>query len=192
MERGETRTDTGQGLRVVQVGTHALKAGSRSKLWMRLAAQRGPANSGGGRHRGSIFRLIVGTALMERDDGLVCPSWDDRRGSAPREVRGRERHLEVAVSAVIGDMPFLWPPVEDNPGPDSLRGTIERYAIALLSNYRRPTLDPPSHSWLGQYCNWGRVQISGLWNSEHVDATYEPTFVDTLARLVGRVGSQAC
>ena len=57
--------------------------------------------SGGGNHRGSIFRLIVGTALIERD-GLDCPTWDNR-GTVSREVRERERHLETAVSKVIGE-----------------------------------------------------------------------------------------
>ena len=192
MERDEVRTDTGQGLRVVRVGTHALNAGARSKLWQRLASHRGSANSGGGNHRRSIFRLIVGRALMERDDGFACASWDNGRGSAPREDRTRERPLEMAVSAVIGEMPFLWLPVEDAPGPDSLRGNIERNAIALLSNYRRTPLDPPSDSWLGHHCNREKVKLSGLWNSEHVDTTYEPTFVATLAGLVERVGSQSC
>ena len=32
-------------------------------------------------------------------------------------------------------MPFLWLEVPDPPGPDSLRGYIERNAIVLLSNY---------------------------------------------------------
>ena len=192
MERGELRTDTGEGRRVVRVGTHALRAGSKTQLWTRLRSHRGPASSGRGNHRGSIFRLLVGTALMEREGGFVCPTWDDGRGSAPRDVRERERHLEVAVSTVIGDMPFLWLPVQDSPGPDSLRGYIERNAISLLSNYRRLTVDPPSDSWLGHHCNRERVQLSGLWNSNHVGGTYEPTFVDTMARLVDRVETQAC
>ena len=32
-ELGELRTDTGMGLRIVRVGTHALKSGSGTKLW---------------------------------------------------------------------------------------------------------------------------------------------------------------
>lgn len=44
MESGEVRTDTGQGLRVVRVGTHALNAGSKTKLWDRLATHRGSAS----------------------------------------------------------------------------------------------------------------------------------------------------
>jgi hypothetical protein len=66
-EQGEDRSDTGDGPRVVRVGTHALKAGSRSKLWGRLSQHRGPAKTGGGNHRGSIFRLIVGAALINRE-----------------------------------------------------------------------------------------------------------------------------
>ena len=139
-EPGEVRTDTGTGPRIVRIGTHALKVGSRTTLWNRLSQHRGPMRSGGGNHRGSIFRLIVGTALIERD-GLDCPTWDNR-GMVSREARERERHLETAVSKVIGEMPFLWLAVEDAPGPASLRGFIERNAIALLSNRGKQPIDP--------------------------------------------------
>ncbi len=52
----ENRTGSGSEPRVVRVGTHALKAGSQSTLWGRLAQHRGQGNTGGGNHRGSIFR----------------------------------------------------------------------------------------------------------------------------------------
>ena len=186
MEPSETRTHSGRGPRIVRVGTHALKAGSGTKLWNRLSQHRGVVRSGGGNHRGSIFRLIVGTALRERD-AIDCDSWDDRRGTAPREVRERELPLERAVSQVIRNMPFLWLSVGDEPGPQCLRGFIERNAIALLSNYGKPPIDPPSDSWLGSYCTREKVRTSGLWNSNHVDESYDPAFLDTLASLVERV-----
>ena len=66
-EAGESRSDTGEGLRVVRVGTHALRAGGSTTLWSRLSTHRGQVRSGGGNHRGSIFCLIVGTALIGRD-----------------------------------------------------------------------------------------------------------------------------
>ena len=47
-EAGEDRSDTGSGPRVVRVGTHALKPGSRTQLWSRLSRHKGPARSGGG------------------------------------------------------------------------------------------------------------------------------------------------
>ena len=55
-------------------------------------------------------------------------------------------------------MPFLWLAIEDTAGPDSLRCYIERNSIALLSNYEKPPLDPPSRHWLGHYCDRERVR----------------------------------
>ena len=85
-------------------------------------------------------------------------------------------------------MPFLWLAVDDEPGPESARGFIERNAIALLSNFGRNLLDPPSASWLGQVCDRERVRRSGLWNSNHVDETHDPRFLDVMAKLVADMG----
>ena len=81
-------------------------------------------------------------------------------------------------------MPFLWLAINDEPGPASRRGYIERNTIALLSNYGKPPLDAPSGHWLGHDCNRERVRISGLWNSNHVDEAYDPAFLDVLATFV--------
>lgn len=85
MEEGERRTDTGEGLRIVRVGTHALKAGSGTTLWGRLSQHKGQEKSGGGNHRGSIFRLLVGSTLLKAG-GMSCPTWgvDSRQLSATR------------------------------------------------------------------------------------------------------------
>lgn len=178
-EDGEVRGQSGNGPRVVRVGTHALKSGSRTSLWKRLSQHKGVALSGGGNHRGSIFRLIVGRALLERE-GLESESWDNRQSTAPRGVRLAELHIEQLVSGVIGAMPFLWLDVGDDPGAESERGIIERGSIALLSNWQKEPIDPPSSSWLGNYCNRERIRSSGLWNSNHVDEAYDPNFLDVL------------
>lgn len=182
MEEGEVRTETGGGPRIVRVGTHALKAGSKTKLWTRLKQHKGTVRSGGGNHRGSIFRKIVGAALIQKES-LEYPTWG-KGDSAPREIRKYEQPLERKVSTMIGDMPFLWIAIEDEPGPDSLRGYIERNAIALLSNYGKQPVDPPSPLWLGRHCDREKVRNSGLWNSNHVDETYDPAFLDVLQRLI--------
>ena len=182
-ETGQERTDSGGGPRVVRVGTHALKAGAVSTLWSRLRQHRGTAATGGGNHRGSVFRWIVGAALIVKD-GPDCPSWE--KGRVPTEVRKAEHPLEQVVSKAIGCMPFLWLPVEDEPGPQSERGYIERNAIALLSNRREQRLDPPSSTWLGLSCSKEKVQESGLWNSNHVDEDYEPAFLGTLETWIER------
>ena len=184
-EHGENRSDSGAGPRVVRVGTHALASQSGTTLWNRLSQHRGQAKSGGGNHRGSIFRLLVGTALIAKH-GSDCPTWG-RGNSATAPIRASEASLEREVSQVIGAMPFLWVAIDDPPGADSQRGYIERNTIALLSNYSRPALDPPSRDWLGHYCNRERVRKSGLWNSRHVDEAYDPAFLDRLGQLVSRM-----
>lgn len=184
-EAGELRSGSGTGPRIVRVGTHALAAGSRTTLWNRLSQHRGNAADLRGNHRGSIFRLLIGTALM-RDDGSVHPTWG-QGNSAPAEIRAGEAALEIAVSRRIGEMPFLWLPVTDEPGPSSLRGTIERNSIGLLSEFGREPVDPPSTRWLGYRSDRARVRQSGLWNSNHVDESYEAGFLDVLERLIDAV-----
>ncbi len=186
-ETGEVRTDTGEGPRIVRIGTHALIAGGKTTLWNRLSQHRGSANSGGGNHRGSIFRLITGGALI-RQNGYNSQTWG-KGNNAPKEVKEREHPLEQAVSAVIGDMPLLWLAVDDEPGPTSLRGYIERNAIALLSNYGREPVDPPSPKWLGHHSDREKVRESGLWNNNHVDESYDPAFLDRLESLIERMGA---
>ena len=81
-------------------------------------------------------------------------------------------------------MPFLWLKVDDPPGPDSLRGYIERNAMGLLSNYRRqPIIDPPSENWLGNWSDKIEIQESGLWNVNHVEEEYDPQFLEDFGQL---------
>jgi hypothetical protein len=161
-EAGENRSHTGTGPRIVRVGTHALKKDATSSLWGRLSQHRGQLQSGGGNHRGSSFRLTVGTALIAKHHYDV-PTWDNRKPAAPADVRAAELALEREVSKTIGAMRFLWLAVNDDPGEKSARGLIERKAIALLSNFGKDAIDPPSPTWLGHYCNRQRVRASGLW-----------------------------
>lgn len=181
-EHGEIRSDSGSGPRIVRVGTHALKSGSGTKLWTRLSQHKGQPSTGGGNHRGSILRLIVGAALAaENGDGF--PTWGSGN-TAKGHVRKTELALEKEVSAFIGKMPLLWIAIDDDAGPESLRGYVERNAIALLSNYGKSALDSPSKGWLGHKSDRERVRASGLWNQNHVDENYAPDFLDRFDQLV--------
>jgi hypothetical protein len=165
-EPGERRVD-GDTPRVTRVGTHALTATSRTRLWNRLAQHRGSvggSNPGGGNHRGSVFRLHVGTALIARDGWPEAASSWGRGSSASREVRDLEVPLEQAVSRHIGHMQVLWFDVSDR----EARGALERGLIALLSNAEREPVDPPSDRWLGRYADRDAIRRSGLWNVNHV------------------------
>lgn len=181
-EPGERRQESGDGLRVVRVGTHALTKEPGTRLWTRLRQHKGPEKTGVGNHRGSIFRLILGTALIARNN-CEFPTWAIKKLSKGVS-RLSEQSLEREVTEVITNMPFLWLAVGDSAGPMSLRGYIERNSIALLSNYHRTQLDTSSSTWLGRLCDRERVRNSGLWNSEHVDERHSPKFLDVLDRLV--------
>ena len=193
-EPGESRSSSGTGNRVVRVGTHALKEGSRSTLWQRLSQHRGNAKGDGGNHRGSVFRQLVGVALAHRGACPLPPSWGvcsdsgkaaQRLGLASRAaVTDMEADLERRVSEYIGQMPFLWLNVPDAPGPQSARGRIERNAIALLSHARTPAVDQPSANWLGLHSDRARVRASGLWNNNHVDEDGSAEFLSEMAELV--------
>ena len=121
-------------------------------------------------------------------DRLSCRTWGNG-SSAPAEIRQSERELEAHVSRVIGQMSLTWLDVDDEPSPSSLRGYIERNSIALLSNFNAEAADPPSPDWLGGQCNRLRVKQSGLWNQNHVDERYDPSFLDTFECLVEQTGN---
>lgn len=186
-EIGEDRSDTGVGPRIVRVGTHALSEGSGTKLWGRLAQHKGIVKTGGGNHRGSIFRLIVGTALIKRH-GYTSRSWGSG-STALATIRKKEEQIEAEVSKVIRSMPFLWLAIDDEAGSGSLRGYIERNSIALLSNFEKAPLDPPSRRWLGRHCNREKVIKSGLWNQNHVDEDYDPAFLNKMRTLISKMAA---
>ena len=175
-EQGQTRHERGSGLRVVRVGTHALGDGSRSTLGQRLRQHRG-GRSGSGNHRGSIFRLLIGEALMLGDIEPRCRSWGIKGearlaaaslGALLNEIKAAESPIEMAVSRYIGAMPVVWIGIDDDPGPGSARGRLERNSIALLSNVDRVPVDPASPTWLGHHSGRPLVRASGLWNQNHV------------------------
>lgn len=181
---GEFRSDSGYGPRVVRVGTHAVAKKSRTTLWNRLIAHRGNDSDGGGNHRGSVFRELVGQALIARYNKVDCRSWG-MGNSANAKTRLDELPLEQMVSAYIRNMPFLWLAVPGESRPDNLRSYIEKNCIALLSNFEADLeLDKRSVNWLGQHAPSEKVEKSGLWNRDYVEADYEPNFLSVFEELI--------
>jgi len=177
-EPGETRL-LGLGLRVVRVGTHALVEGQCSTLWSRLRQHRGSASSDGGNHRGSVFRKLVGSALINRRD-MVCESWSKGKNTA-KELRLLECESERCVSQTMSRFQLLWLPV----GESRMRGYIERNSIALLSSYRADLgMDSASSKWLGRSSGFEKCVKSGLWNSNHVDELWDSDFPKKFTELV--------
>lgn len=194
-EPTEFRGDSHESPRIVRVGTHGLKLGAKSTLVGRLRQHRG--SDSGGSHRGSVFRALVGQALLERGGLPECQSWGvaSARGEASRKlqitietIKKIEAPIEKAVSNFLGILPVLWVDVSDAPGADSARGYVERNSIALLSNFGKTPIDPPSASWLGNQSDRSRVKQSGLWNNNHVEENYDRQFLNDLERYIERTG----
>ena len=143
--------------------------------------------AGGGNQRGSIFRLHVGAALLARE--RVHLSWWGVGSSAPEDLcnnaskRAEEAAWEQRVSAYIGAMPVLRVDVLDEAGTCSKRSSIERSAIALLSNQFAP-VDQASDGWLGRHSPHLEIRASGLWNLKHVTEAYVPGFLDAFEKCV--------
>jgi hypothetical protein len=179
-EPGEVRASPLSGSRVVRIGTHALKRGSRTTLWNRLSQHRGQ-KSGRGNHRGSVFRRHVGAALQNRQPAVFpVPTWG-QGSTASRDVRLAETELESAVSRHIAAMQVVSVSIPDLPGPESDRGFVERNAIGLLSGCRE---HGASVDWLGRDCPSEAVRASGLWNVNHVGERVDPAFLEVFARYV--------
>ena len=94
-----------------------------------------------------------------------------------RDGRGAEAPVEQAVSAYLATLSVVCFAVDDEPGPDSKRGLIEQNLIGLLSSYGKESIDPPSQTWLGHSSKHPLVAGSGLWNQQHVEASYDPQFL---------------
>lgn len=181
-EQGEVRTtDIGMN-RVVRVGTHTVSRGSKTTLWQRLRTHRGTSELTGN-HRGSIFRLHVGAAILAKsgDSGNI-PTWGVGQ-TASADVRKSEVEIEREVSRYIGSLTLLWLAVGDEPSAASDRSYIERNAIALLSGATGP-LDLPGKRWLGRYSSRDAIRRSGLWNINYVTDDYDQRFLDVLAEYV--------
>ena len=193
-DENELRQDSGIGPRVVRVGTHALTVDSMSTLGQRLGQLRG-ARNGGGNHRGSIFRNLVGQAILAGNGVPPCPSWgiasDLTKASAVmgadrRLIASSEKLVENGVSNYLATLTLTYLDINDEPGANSKRGFVERHAIALLSNHDRVALDAPSIAWLGHVSNRELVRRSGLWNQRHVTETCAEEFLNVFETLTGK------
>ena len=157
-------------LRVVRVG-------KSTTLCNRLLQHKGN-KSGGGNHRASIFRLLVGTALLAKNQ-RQCIGWDIN-GPPSRGMPIARPEVERWVTGTLGQMWVLWLPIKNK----AKRNFIESNAIALLSNYSKITVDCPSWGWLGYHCTRPKVRKSGLWNQDYVGRPYDQKFLTELGKLI--------
>jgi hypothetical protein len=153
--------------RVVRIGTHAAIANSKATLYDRLSNHKGSKDLMG-KHRGSVFRKLIGYSLIYKDN-LTFPHWGDKSKKGDKSITLSEKPLEKIVSTYLYTLPFT---VLEIPGPsskDNDRAFIEKNSIALLSNYDRKPIDKHSQNWLGLHSKDPKIIGSGLWNSAYVE-----------------------
>lgn len=180
-DENELRTGSNEP-RIVRVGAHAVKkVGGKATLWERLKQHRGIIRTGGGYHRKSVFRLLVGEAInILNDPEEKVATW----GKTDMGVREDEHRLEMRVSEYIRGLPFVFMRVDpESDGREHIyendRMYLEQNIIALLSNINRGDGgDKPSPNWLGNHSGREKVRTSGLWNNEYVDNEYNPIFIE--------------
>jgi len=164
-DKNETREKSND-LRVVRVGTHAAQAKSKATIKERLSQHKGPENLFG-RHRASVFRELVGYALINKDNHPQN-KWGIRED---KSMLKSEKVLEKNVSLYLRDLSFTILEIEGEASKYNDRAYMERNSIALLSNYNRLAIDPSSANWLGRFTKKDKIIKSGLWNSNYVDIT---------------------
>jgi len=181
-EKGELRNNNEP--RVVRIGTHGISKGSKTTLWNRLKTHKG-TNEGFGNHRGSVFRKLIGQALINRDhlkDKYI--NWGIGN-NATKDIKEIEKPLEYRVSEIIGEMPFLFLEIKGEASSNNMRAFIETNTIALLSNVnKQQPIDKPSKDWLGLFTKNKKIINSGLWNRNDVDKKYDPFFLDKLDEFI--------
>ena len=155
-EDGETSRHAPSG-RIVRVGNHP---GSVGGLVRRLR------NHYSGRKNGSVFRRLLGGALIRRRDPdslCLAPSpgkghWEHQNDKACE----RCQPLEEEVSQLLrSSFRFRCVMVEDREERNELEA-------ALVATLAACPVCGPSTSWLGRYAYSDKVRSSGLWNSQFV------------------------
>jgi hypothetical protein len=176
-EEGETSGHAPQG-RIVRVGNHPL---SQDSLKRRLRMH----YSGG--KNGSVFRRLLGGAIMRRAD-RNNPCLKPGPGQGHWEKQGM--HICESCKPIEGKVRehlrnsfwFRCIEIEER----GLRNTLEKKLIATIS------LCPvckPSANWLGKFAYPLNVQNSGLWNSDYVfdqDEILDESEIQRLAEIIER------
>mgnify|MGYP004512993149 CR=1 FL=1 len=168
--------------RIVRVGTHAVSKGSKTTLWDRLKTHKG-TEKGDGNHRGSIFRLHVGNAIINRDR-LLCDTWGIGQ-NAKKDIREKEKYIEQLVSDYIGQLGVVVLDIDDMPCATSDRAYVEKNAIALLSSINS-SFNFSTLNWLGNWNPRDEIKDSCLWNINYINSDYDSNFLDILEQYASK------
>ena len=166
-ERGETVKWRGKVVdRIVRVGTH-MKDGRFKK---RIRQHYGNVKSLHGNKNGSVFRRVLGGALLRKDDpnDPRLKDWETQGGPSFAEVE--ERTSQVLRSN------FTFCCLRVDSGEE--RKNLESGLIGLLAQH---PLAKFSEEWLGKYAASEEIKRTGLWNTQHVNG--DPLLFEEFQRV---------
>lgn len=141
--------------RIVRIGTHRKDGRFRKRIQQHY----GNVHSFGGNKNGSVFRKHVGGALLRRSNStdLRLGEWLTQGGSSFIDV-------EIMVSRLLRQN-FTFSCIRIDRERERL--SLEKELIALVA---RHPLGEPSSEWLGKHAVSEKINHSGLWNTQHIDA----------------------
>ena len=158
-EQGEESAHAPEG-RIVRIGNHPRRNGRlKVRLQEHFRSSRNAKN-------GSVFRRIVGGALLRKNDpggSCLAPApgkghWELQDGLSCSECSPIEDRVSLYFST---QMRFRCVQISDQ----FERNRFEAVLIATLSSCK---VCRPSDGWLGKYAYSEKVRGSGMWNSEFV------------------------
>jgi hypothetical protein len=172
--------------RIVRIGTHAVSAGSSTTLRDRLRTHMGTAD-GDGNHRGSVFRLHVGNAIIKaRNLSGEYPDWGKGQ-SATKDVKNQERRLEQEVSKYLSRLRVFCLPLSGPASKSSIRSRVEAAIIGVLTQDGM-ALERPTQNWLGLNSTRSEIRESGLWNLQHLGVAPDKKAFESALRVLTRDG----
>ena len=134
--------------RLSRIGTVGVSTGSSNTLWNRLRQHRGNVRgkyAGGGNHRGSIFRLHVGRALIEKHGWHDEYPTEASRISTPRRLlfASRNTNSNSACRSTSGICRFCGLTFRASPDPSAteprLSQTLSRWCRGIVDLQDRQT-----------------------------------------------------
>jgi hypothetical protein len=176
----ENRLFSGNNLKVIRVGTHAVSLSSASSLWQRIKTHQGNLQ-GIGNHRSSVFRMHIGSSILAKEK-ISLSSWG-KNIEISKDQEKLELEIEREVTIYMNNMLISYLDIGDNPSKNSDRAYLEQNIIGLLSGPIAP-IDIADESWLGYYCDNYAVRRSSLWNVNHTRMEYDPDFFAVLQHYI--------
>lgn len=176
-EEGEIRGHGGNKLRIVRIGTHK-GSNFRDRIAEHLLINESKMNFNKNKPKPadrSIFRKNIGRALLNKNNDPYLKVWEinflshDNRNEFGnlRDVE-KEKSIEKQITETLRDKFYFRFIIVENEDERIGSKGLESKLIGTVS---RCTKCKPSANWLGNYSPKRKIRMSGLWLTQHLNAS---------------------